>query len=38
MAGVDWDDKLLENLKAKWEKWVSELKQLSSVAVPLCLR
>lgn len=37
MAGVDWDDELPENLKAKWEKWVSELPQLSNVAVPLCL-
>ena len=38
MAGVDWDDKLPENLKAKWEKWVSKLRQLSNVAVPRCLR
>ena len=38
MAGVDWDDKLPENLKVKWKKWVSELPQLSNVAVPRCLR
>ena len=38
MAGVDWDDELPENLKAKWEKWVLELPQLSNVAVPRCLR
>ena len=38
MAGVDWDDELPENLKIKWEKWVSELPQLSNVAVPRCLR
>ena len=38
MAGVDWDDELPENLKAKWEKWVSELPQLSNVALPRCLR
>ena len=38
MAGVDWDYKLPENLKAKWEKWVSKLRQLSNVAVPRCLR
>ena len=38
MAGVDWDDKLPENLKVKWEKWVSELPQLSNVAVPRCVR
>ncbi|XP_067017856.1 uncharacterized protein [Acropora muricata] len=38
MAGVDWDDDLPENVKAKWEKWVSELPQLSNIAVPRCLR
>ena len=38
MAGIDWDDVLPENLKAKWEKWVAELPQLSNVAVPRCLR
>ena len=38
MAGVDWDDELPENLKIKWEKWVSELPQQSNVAVPHCLR
>ena len=38
MAGVDWDDELPANLKAKWEKWVSELSQLSKVAIPRCLR
>ncbi|KAL9966671.1 hypothetical protein ACROYT_G024783 [Oculina patagonica] len=38
MAGIDWDDVLPENLKAKWEKWVTELPQLSNVAVPRCLR
>lgn len=38
MAGVDWDDVLPEDLKAKWEKWVSELPQLSNVAVSRCLR
>ena len=38
MAGVDWDDKLPENLKVKWKKGVSELPQMSNVAVPRCLR
>ena len=37
MAGVDWDEELPENLKVKWEKWVSELPQLSNVAIPRCL-
>lgn len=34
MAGVDWDEELPENLKVKWQKWVSELPQLSNVAIP----
>ena len=38
MAGIDWDDELPEDLKVKWERWVSELPQLSNVAVPRCLR
>lgn len=37
MAGVDCDEELPKNLKVKWEKWVSELPQLSNVAIP-CLR
>ena len=38
MAGVDWDEELPENLKVKWEKWISELPQLSNVAILRCLR
>ena len=38
MAGVDWDEELPENLKVKWEKWVSELPQLSNVAISGFLR
>ena len=38
MAGVDWDDLLPDDLNAKWEKWVSELPQVSDIAVPRCLR
>ncbi|XP_067030628.1 uncharacterized protein [Acropora muricata] len=37
MTGVDWDDELPKNLKAKWNFWGSELPQLSNVAVPRCL-
>lgn len=37
MAGVDWDDLSPDDLNAKWEKWVSELPQLSNIAVPHCL-
>ena len=36
-AGVDWGDVLPDDLKATWEKWVSELPQLLNVAVPRCL-
>ena len=36
MAGVGWDEP--DDLNAKWEKWVSELPQLSDIAVPRCLR
>ena len=38
MAGVDWDDLLPDDFNVKWEKWVSELPQLSYIAVPCCLR
>ena len=38
MAGIDWDDELSKDLKVKWERWVSELPQLSNVAVLRCLR
>ena len=38
MAGVDWDDLLPDDLNAKWEKWVSELPQVSDITVPRCLR
>ena len=38
MAGIDWDDEFPKDLKVKWERWVSELPQLSNVAVPRCLR
>ena len=38
MAGVDWDDTLPEDLKAKWEKWVLQLPQVSNVAILQCLR
>lgn len=36
MAGVGWDELLPDDLNAKWEKWVSELPQLSDIAVPRC--
>ena len=38
MAGLDWDDVLPSNLRMKWETWVSELQDLSHVAIPRCLR
>ena len=38
MAGIDWDDVLPKELTIKWEKWVSELPDLSHIAIPRCLR
>ena len=38
MAGLDWDDVLLDNLTTKWMSWVLELPYLSHVAIPRCLR
>ncbi len=38
MVGLDWDDVLPSNLRMKWETWVSELQDLSHVAIPHCLR
>ena len=38
MAGIDWDDVLPNELTIKWEKWVSELPNLSHIAIPRCLR
>ena len=37
-AGITWDDVLPDELRRKWEQWLSELSQLSNVAVPRCLR
>ncbi|KAJ7381456.1 hypothetical protein OS493_001594, partial [Desmophyllum pertusum] len=37
MAGIDWDNVLPEDLTIKWEKWVSELPNLSQMAIPRCL-
>lgn len=38
IAGVGWDDVLPRELITKWEKWISELPQLSSISIPRCLR
>ena len=38
MAGIEWDDILPNDLKTKWEKWVSELPELSRLAIPRSLR
>ncbi len=37
-AGIDWDDVLPEELRKKWERWLSELPHLSKVEIPRCLR
>ena len=39
LAGTDWDDVLPEDLTIKCKaKWVSELTDLSRIAIPRCLR
>ena len=37
-AGIGWDDVLPEELRKKWERWLSELPHLSKVEIPRCLR
>ena len=37
-AGLDWDDALPCHLKAKWLAWVTELPDLSQIAIPRSLR
>lgn len=37
-TGLDWDDVLPNNLSVKWKDWVLELKNLSYVTIPRCLR
>ena len=37
-AGLDWDDALPCHLKAKWIAWVTELPDLSQIAIPRSLR
>lgn len=37
-AGLEWDDVLPDDLRAKWNAWKSELKDLSAFSVPRCLR
>jgi hypothetical protein len=37
LAGLDWDHVLPNNLATNWEKWLSELSDLSTVAHLVCL-
>ena len=37
-AGIEWDKELPEPLKKKWQKWLSEVPQLSGFTIPRCLR
>lgn len=33
---IDWDEKLPNDLNAKWQKWLAELKSLEKVEIPRC--
>lgn len=35
-SGVGWDEAILAPQKAKWEKWIALLPQLSSMKIPRC--
>ena len=37
-AGIEWDEELPDPLKKKWQKWLSEIPQLSGFTIPRCLR
>ena len=37
-AGVDWDDVLPTKLENKWNDWLSELQEISTISFPRCLR
>ena len=36
-AGIEWDDVLPSELQRKWEQWLKELSDLSTVAISRCL-
>ena len=35
-AGVSWDSAIPENLKAKWETWLADLKMATEIRIPRC--
>lgn len=35
-AGIDWDEKLNDELAAKWKTWLVELEEVKSVKIPRC--
>ena len=36
--GVDWDDDIPDNIRARWEKWRAELPLLERLKVPRCYK
>ena len=37
-AGLSWDDKLPDPLKQRYKEWCHQLQELSSLAIPRCIR
>ena len=37
-AGINWDEELPESLLKKWQRWLSEVPQLPTFAIPRCRR
>jgi hypothetical protein len=38
VRGLNWDDKLPNELQLSWEQWFEELTKLNQVKIPRCLR
>lgn len=36
--GADWDDQVPEPLRSRWEKWRTDLPQLSNLRIPRCYK
>ena len=35
-SGIGWDDPMPDDLKPRWEQWLSELEQLKDMRIPRC--
>ncbi|XP_074641240.1 uncharacterized protein LOC141898990 [Tubulanus polymorphus] len=38
IQGLDWDQRLPDELKNKWISWVEDLKQIQQLRIPRCLK